>query len=345
MEGPRIPQESELGSIHRFLNEQLRPTADWSIANEYPTALGRSNIHNMRMITEGEQIISYALLKPMIVRTPHVILKVGAIGSVVTEGQHRGRGYSTQIISACLEEARLQSCDIAVLWTGLHDFYRKLGFELAGYEESFIINQPLQVPPAQLTYKKSTQIAAEAILRLYQQHTVQTHRSLEDIQKYLRIPNANVYTAWGPNGKLEAFAVEGKGADLPNYIHEWAGSLPALLSLFNFILGDKGQEFVVMAPRHSLQLIKALRTQNVPQHEGFLGMIRVLNQSQIRAKVERAFKNVGQEAPELRDLNERDLVRFLFGPWDGEIQNQLQALGQEQDILPLRFWLWGWDSV
>src|SRR5690606_7372923 len=116
-------------------------------------------------------------------------------------------------------------CDIAVLWTNLYEFYQKIGFELAGYEESFQIERKLAVPPAELTFKTGAKVSPEAILRLYQKHTVQTHRSVEDIRRFLLIPRSIVHTAWNSAGLLEAFAVEGKGADLTDYVHEWSGSL------------------------------------------------------------------------------------------------------------------------
>ena len=95
MEGPRSPTENEFDRVLDFLNGQLRPDSQWSIAQEYPTALSTTNLHNMRIITENERILSHAVLKPLIVKTPHVVLKVGAIGSVVTDESARGQGLST----------------------------------------------------------------------------------------------------------------------------------------------------------------------------------------------------------------------------------------------------------
>jgi GNAT superfamily N-acetyltransferase len=367
MEGPRAPHEAELPRLYQFLNQSLRPQADWSIASEYPTALSKANLHNMRIITDQEKILSHAVLKPLIVRTPHVVLKVGAIGSVVTDESYRGQGLSRQIMESCLAEARAQDCDIAVLWTQLYDFYRKLGFELAGFEESFVIDRPLEDgtsknvggkgPP--LIFKKGAQVAPEAILRVYQKHTVQTHRTAEDVRRFLQIPRARVYTAWDPQGSLEAYAVEGKGADLTNYIHEWSGSVPALFSLFNYILKDINGgtvqpsaviradapkaatgSFVLIAPRHSVQLIQALNVQGIFQHEGFLGMIKIIHREQLVEKVVRAFNSVSAAA--FDELSDSELTKIFFGPWDRTVK---KMDGLHTDILPLRFWLWGWDSI
>ncbi|PWU21335.1 MAG: GNAT family N-acetyltransferase, partial [Bdellovibrio sp.] len=266
-------------------------------------------------------------------------------GSVVTEESHRGQGLSRQILQSCLEEATNQGCDIAVLWTQLHDFYRKMGFELAGFEESFVIDRPLEVPPAPLEIKKGFQVAPEAILRLYQKHTVATHRTLEDFRSFLQIPQSQLYTAWSPAGSLEAFAVEGKGSDLTDYIHEWSGSIPALFALFNFILSEKKRSFVLIAPRHSVQLMKAFQHQGVFHHEGFLGMIKILKREQLIAKVDRACKALGIPGPDVKTLTEAALVRLFFGPWSETEPTLLSPQLMSLNVLPLRFWLWGWDSV
>jgi hypothetical protein len=85
MEGPRPPIESEYDRVLEFLDNRLRPHSPWSIASEYPTALSRSNLNNIRIITEAEKVLSHAVLKPLIIKSPLAIFKVGAIGSVVAK--------------------------------------------------------------------------------------------------------------------------------------------------------------------------------------------------------------------------------------------------------------------
>ncbi|HRO67236.1 MAG TPA: GNAT family N-acetyltransferase, partial [Pseudobdellovibrionaceae bacterium] len=186
MEGPRSPAELELPRVIDFLNSSLREGVSWSISAEYPTALTTSNLHNMRIITEDEKIVSHAVLKPLVVKSPSVIFKVGAIGSVVTDPGHRNQGLSTQILNDCTAEAAKQQCDVAVLWTDKYDFYRRLGFELSGTEISLMIDGDFQASSATpLRFSDENRIAAEAIQRLYNQHTVGSVRSLEEIRRFL----------------------------------------------------------------------------------------------------------------------------------------------------------------
>lgn len=364
MEGPRSPREAELPTVLNFLDKKLRSESAWSISAEYPTALSSSNLHNMRIISEQDQVLSHAVIKPLIIKTPHIIFKAGAIGSVVTEDDHRGQGLSTQIIQDCLRIATEQSCDIAILWTDIFDFYRRLGFELGGSEYSFIIDENFDFPTGDLRFSTDSKISAEAIHRLYSKHTVNSVRSVEETRKFLSIPQTKVYTAWEPNGQLAAYAIEGKGMDLKGYLHEWGGSVSKLLPLFSFIRTFKNQSFVVICPKHATNLIAQFSALPVTLNQGFLGMIKFVNFDQLAAKIKRAFRAEGiadivlEKHPDFylfgagTDLytitNETDMVRMLFGPVNYRklaIFSKEETIQKFEKLLPLDFWIWGWDSI
>lgn len=345
MEGPRPPSVSEFPGVVEFLDAKLRPESQWSIAQEYPTALSPSNLHNMRIITDGDRVLSHAVMKPLLVKTPHVVLKVAAIGSVVTAEDCRGQGLSTRILESCLLEAQQQNCDIAVLWTDLHDFYRRIGFELAGYEESYKITEQLEVHGAKLTFRMTSQVDPEAVYRLMQKHTVMTHRTLDEVRRFLQIPNSRLYTAWSLDGRLEAFAVEGKGADLQDYIHEWSGGVSSLLQLFNFILMTKQKEFTIIAPHHSRSLGQALQARNVQHQQRPLGMIKPLAREPLTQKIMRAIGPQQNLPFDIRQLSDAEFTHLVFGPHDTELETLLCEFPRLSEVLPLRFWLWGWDSI
>lgn len=369
MEGPRSPAEAELPRVIDFLNSRLREGVDWSISAEYPTALTPSNMHNMRIITDAEKVLSHAVLKPVVVKSPHVIYKVGAIGSVVTDPSHRNQGLSTTVIKECIDEAVRQQCDIAVLWTDLYDFYRRMDFELAGTEMSLVIDKPIKGSTLPLRFSDDTKVSAEAVHRLYSAHTVGSVRMAEDIRKFMAIPKTRIYTAWEADGSLAAYAIEGKGADLGGYIHEWGGSVSKLLALLGWVKSRREGTLTLIAPRHSANLISQLQAQGALLNEGFLGMVKILNFDQLAAKIKRAFRAEGISdivlervggvngatggvmfgvGSELFTLDqETDVTRLLFGPVD---LNELDIFSEAARtklarLLPLPLWLWGWDSV
>ena len=363
MQGPRSPEVHEFSNVVEFLNQNLRENNSWPISSEYPTALTANNIHNMSIITEDEKIVSHAVLKTLIIKTPVSIFKIGAIGSVVTDPQHRQKGLSTKNIENCISLAAKQDCDMVILWTDKFDFYKKLGFELAGIEQTYILEKKVAVVNPKLKFLKDNKVDPDAILKLYAQHTVNSVRTTEDIRNYLKIPNSRIYTAWNEKNQLVAYAVEGKGIDLTNYVHEWAGHVDSLMDLFSFMQQENNQPLTVMVPSHSVNLRRQLEQTCSMSHQGFLGMIKILDYDRILNKVKKAFRAEGLEQVVFEMQNDEiifgygtdlytiknlsDLTQLLFGPLRPQDLNFVKPATQEKlaTLLPLPLWVWGWDSI
>ncbi|WP_409479206.1 GNAT family N-acetyltransferase [Pseudobdellovibrio sp. HCB154] len=360
---PRSPEQHEFDHVVDFLNHQLRADSTWPINSEYPTALTPSNIHNMSIIEEGGSILSHALIKPIITKTPYAIYKIGAIGSVVTDPSHRQQGLSTLNMQNCLAKATAQDCDLVMLWTDKTEFYQKFGFELAGFEHTYVIDKPLPTRSENIRIVKGTQVDPQALLKLYSQHSVASVRTLDEVQQYLKIPNANVYTAWSNTNQLLAYAVDGKGADLQTFIHEWAGQIDALLDIVSHIVKTENQPYHLMVPQHAKNLRKVLDDLQVFSHRGFLAMIRIHNFEAIATKVKKAFRAEGYDQIVLekqhgqivfgygQDLytldEEADLAKILFGPATIDEMTFIKPETRKvlATILPLPLWVWGWDSI
>lgn len=366
MHAPRSPELTEFNHVVSFLDDHLRKEAGWSIAKEYPTAITPNNIHNMSIIKDNDQVVAHALIKPLVVKSPHAIFKIAAIGSVVTSPDHRNHGFSTQNIEKCLELAQKQDCDLAILWTDQFDFYRKLGFELAGFEQTYMINQSFEVKNKKLRFIKDNKVDPAAIQKLYSQHTVHAIRTNEEIASFLRIPQCHLYTAWNEYNQIVAYAAEGKGIDLTNYIHEWGGQVEALIDLFSYIHSEKqksNQNLIVMCPSHSTNLKKHLSEVTQTNHLGYLGMIKPVNTEQFLNKIKKAFRSEGLEqivfekrensivfgyGADIYTLdNEKDLAQMIFGPTQINNMEFIKKETREKlaTLLPLPLWIWGWDSI
>lgn len=362
---PRSPSTTELNQVVDFLNKNLRLNVGWPITKEYPTALSSANLHNVSIITDASdnKILSHALLKPFICKTPYAIFKIGAIGSVVTDPQARNQGLSSKNLIHCLHKAREQDCDFVMLWSDQYDFYRKFGFELAGFEHSFIISKPQPIVNKDSQFVKGTQIDPSAILKLYNQHTVNSVRTPEEIRQYLNIPNSHVYTMWNRQNQLMAYAVEGKGVDLQNYIHEWGGSTPDIIDLLSYMIQSENQTYTFICPHHSINLKNRLKMICDYSNDGFLGLIKINNFERLAEKIKKVLlaEGYGQITLEKKDeqiifghksdlytlKNENDFVKLVCGP---KHMKDLGFVSGEtckvfEKIFPMPLWVWGWDSV
>ncbi len=364
MEGPRPLFEHELGDLIRFLSTHLRPGKQWSIADEYPLAIHDSNLNNVRVIREENNFLSVAVMKTLVIKSPVGIFKVAAIGSVVTNPEHRNQGLSRQILEDCLTSARAHGCDFAILWTDLFDFYRKLGFELAGTEISLTIPATFKCADAPgLKFLNTNRVDPEAILRLYSQHSTGSVRTVDEIRRLLQIPNSRVFTAWDEQNKLQAYAVEGKGADLDGYIHEWGGGVSKLLPLLRYAIQQQKRPLTLISPSHSANLIRQLVAGGATEHSGVLGMIKLLNPPGFMAKIKKYIRAMGVDDVVLEPRegryylgykqeifstdSETDIVRLVFGPLKA---SQLHPFDKEtaevfERLFPISMWIWGWDSV
>ncbi|MCC6276750.1 MAG: GNAT family N-acetyltransferase [Oligoflexia bacterium] len=363
MEGPRAPTNQEYNELLNFLNGSLRTQSGWSISDEYPTALTPANIHNLRIIKEQDQILSHAAIRPVIIKTRIGLFKVGCIGSVITRETHRNLGLSQQVMNECLKTIKDQGCDIAILWSDLYDFYSRLGFQLAGTEVSLLLDKEFPGPKG-FRITEGNRIDPQALHRVYSQHTVSSVRTLQDFEKYLKIPNSRVYTAWNAQNQLVGYAIEGKGADLQGYIHEWGGHIESLTALFSYIRTHTGKPVTVIAPQHAYSLIKRMESFGAQKVNGHLGMIKITNPASVFSKIGRSARQewgVNQFVLEQRGNDyffgigdqlfktdrEADIVRLIFGP---EKPSQIHDCGPQVNaaldkILPVDMWIWGWDSV
>lgn len=361
----KIPQSSEWSQINEFLTKNLRAHASWTVKDEYPLAFSEGNLANSRIIKENENVVAHAVLQTHLIKTQYHLFKVGLIGSVVTSPEYRGRGFSSEILKSCLQASQQQACDFAILWTDLFNFYGKHGFELAGSELAFEIPTDFSPPVKEtLRFLDTNKISADAILKVYNKHSLRTLRRVEDVQKYLNIPQSKVYSAWNKmTGQLEAYCVLGKGADFTNYVHEWGGSVSSLLATLHHMVRTENKKLTVICPPQCTNLIANLEAYKAEKFFGILAMIKIVNPTQICKKIKKGARALGFDnfAFEHRDGKyyfgcgseiyqtdcDQDIVRLIFGPTKPD---QIHKFGPEtlevfNEIFPIPFWVWGWDSI
>ena len=370
---PSLTPDQELAQIVEFVTRYMR-SADipWNVAQEYPHVfLPKNLIYMKRKYSDQGELIAHALWQPLLIQTPRLNWKLARIGSVVTHPEYRRQGYSRKVMDECVDEARQQGCDMAVLWSDQTEFYTRLGFIPCGYEELFVIDHPLKNPISQNIQEQQVRVTQAvdpaAILRLYQQHTIRSIRCAEDIRKYLHIPGAQVWTLWSTaNGHLLAYAVMGKGADFPQVIHEWGGRLPDLLYLVEQLRQSQPNGVVYwLIGAHSLQLIRTLQGQGFVGWERPLAWVKLLSCSRFAKKLQLLLLPQAHRFHPVELRRESSAIRLLWGDewayWPSEQDFLLHVLGSPtqqgrvessarlaqlfEQVLPLEWWVWGWDSI
>lgn len=349
-------------SILRFLNNELRPSATWSIEKEYPTILGIDNSPNMLTIQRNADIVAHAAYYPFQFDTPSIALRYAAIGSVVAAAAHRGQGHGRTIMQKTLNAVAKQNFDFSILWSDLDHFYAPWNFYPCGHESQLRVSRTSTGPAAHAHatrvgnngHRKLSALAGD-FLDLYNRQSCRVTRSLETMRAYLQIPNMRV--AWRMrNQQLCAYAIEGKGDDLNGHIHEWQGSHDdvnaCITKLFELTPVD---EFILMAPDSSVFADKSLTT------PGVLGLIRIhdpvhlwqrLNghtRFQLHCKEAHSFYITDPQQHMSQILDWQQTTLLFFGH-----PNQQEAIFTNPDMqqqfntevcTPYPFFIWGLDSV
>jgi N-acetylglutamate synthase-like GNAT family acetyltransferase len=356
---------SEWTQLSQFLDQQLRAQVQWSLHDEYPLAFSEKNRNNIHIIKEKDRVVAHAVVHPSMIKTHYHLFKVGLIGSVVTDSAKRGQGLSRNLLKKCLQTCEDSGCDLAMLWTDLFNFYAKFGFEMAGSEIALQVDASYQ-PEIKTSVKviEGSQVSTEALLKIYNQHNLRSIRTAKDIEKFLNIPQTEVYSAWNQQtNAIEAYCIVGKGADFTNYVHEWGGGVIALQTLLKHIQTKKQAVVTLITPPQCQNLIKSMQAAGAKKYFGVLGMIAIINPLSFCKKIKKGARALGYQdfIFEYRDAqyyfgyghevyqtdSAQDIVRLVFGPAKPEQIHSFseKALGALKDIFPIPFWVWGWDSI
>ena len=341
------------------------------IAPEYPLLFGAhadDREHGFVTIeSEGRVVSACALLRrTLIVRQQR--LPVGLIGSVATLPEHRGRGFAARALAAAEDELREGGALLAILWADHPTFYGKRGWLPFGGENDFVL--PATVArhlPTEGGIRPRTPADDVAIHALYETHPERVERSLAETSALLACPDMEVLVSerWQ---RILGYACLGRGADLAQAVHEWAGDAQTVLALARALIerraaaGDE-RDLVLMAPLSANDLAARLGELGVAPIPGILGMAKILAP---RACAELAARRLDRRGElDVRDdpsangtlrlcnakaqvaCTDADLLEILFAARGDRTRAETVAttLGLPKDRLPFEPFVWGLDSI
>ncbi len=250
-EEPRAPDLAEFADVTRLATQLLRAEGSSSVHLDYPHIFAQENLAGIRVIGCDQRIVALTATDRFVLRSGDRRLMLGGIGSVATDARYQGRGFASRLVEdACLRLAD-QGVAIAVLWSDIPEFYERLGFRWAGTELFFQLHSDLWQARRSLQRFRIGPVTPDDIDqvdRLHRQLPV-WHERCETLWKgFLSIPHSRFLGAW-MDDQLFAYLAIGKGADMVNHVHEWAGDGEALRLLVESLFDRYHYETItVMGP-------------------------------------------------------------------------------------------------
>ncbi|MEE9281739.1 MAG: GNAT family N-acetyltransferase [Myxococcota bacterium] len=230
-------------ALERFLDLEFDGTP--GVAREFPLLVAPRNPGRSRVLREGGEILSHAAWRPLELVLGTRRVHAAGVGLVTTAVGRRGCGLAARVISSCLEAARAEGAEVAVLFGRPSALYSRLGFVLAGRERVTRVDPDLAASIAEIRCGGVDDAAR--LLPLLERHPLRVSRSAEDFAALLDIPDTLLYVA-ERGGAPTAYCVLGKGRDLGGVIHEWAGAPEAVEALLRGVAAIRSQSLVVIGP-------------------------------------------------------------------------------------------------
>jgi hypothetical protein len=164
------------------------------------------------------------------------------------------------------------------------------------------------------------------------------------------------------NKAFSSYAIMGKGADFPNYIHEWAGDGDHLFQILKSMRQIASQPLTIISDNPSHLLFIKLIKLGALLHNGYLGMIKPICIEKLLIKINNYFEKkqipiqIQKQGPHyiityenliLNLLSDQELSALIFGrDKPSEHFKQRNPILKSLDPhFPLPLFIWGMDSV
>lgn len=365
-EGPRACGPYELPGVLDLINLVLRtlnvpPGAPhrWpSMGFDYPHVYHPGNLDNIRVVLRDGRVVASVGIYSTVVRTPRGEISVGGINAVATHPDFRRLGLASAVMTDAHARMRAEGHQIALLGTGIQDFYRRLGWESAGRQLRFVFdrgNITFLPDPAFMEITEDWRPHAVELCALHNAEPMVSPRSVETFVLLLERKLKRIFVA-SRGGRVVAYAGV---SDLA--IREYGGVADDVAALVRGVfraIDDPDARTSERAPGQRATIELAVTTPTVNSHFpgllqrlgipftlSYLGMIKILDAPCLFDALEIHDVALDQRAGAWilryngleRGITERELVKLVFGP-------ELFS-GFAPDVFPVDFFQWPLDRV
>lgn len=337
------------------------------IAPEYPLVFAGSESAAFVVDELGGEAASVcALLERTLVVRGRAI-RAGLIGSVATDPRWRGQGRCSAVLAAAEQELARRGALLAILWADDVAYYEKRGWRRFGWEIDYTIPAACAQEMPEATNVRERRPADDGqIHELYLLHPERVARTLADTSALLACPGMEVLVIerWG---RVAGYTCLGRGADMQNVVHEWAGDAQALLALLRANIERRQQRGVaddlfLIAPPSAVDVAERLAKTGAQMTQGVVGMGKIVRPQEagalaaelldrrggVRCSAALADGGVALEGPKGQvNCTREALFDVLFAAHAARsmVENVGGRLGVPGVELPLTPFVWGLDSI
>ena len=316
-----IRVESERPSSHdreeviAFLDRILRPGGALSVSEDLPLLLGPDARSEQRVIRLDGRIAAHAAMLPTECKLGEQKLALGVIGAVATDPAHRGKGLASALVRSLVAHAAKERIPLVLLWSEAPGFYERLGFVEGGRETIHVFDREPPLPRDDFRVRRARKDDLTAMRFLHAREPSGLRRGPREWEILFAMP-ATRFHVLERQGRIAAYGVVGKGADLQGCIHEWGGEESLVTALVAGIMRNEDlKEIFVMTPPWKRAAADLLSGAGSEEHTGALAMLRINDAPALCSLARGAHRGNRPEParPLPAEHDSQALVRALFG--------------------------------
>jgi predicted N-acetyltransferase YhbS len=258
--------DHDLNDVNQLVSNAFGYQAPHAFFDDFP--IWKSNQVVRLGILHEKKLVSHVGIHFAEIHGSDTTHKVALIGAVATDLNHRGQGYSSNLLKEAIRRAEEKKCEWIFLWGSEHEFYEKLGFLLAGSQSRVL----LAALPHVLTHRDprvKTGLTDQIFNFLVNRKTGMVLKP-EDRDWFFSHKTVKWFYTEAPF----AFVAFERGLDLPHLVHEWGGDEEQLKVLFSHVLSFDPQaqllgahEDVIKAGAEELSIIEEYLCLARPTHK------------------------------------------------------------------------------
>jgi ribosomal protein S18 acetylase RimI-like enzyme len=334
-----------------------------SIAQDFPHIYCSDNAENVLIVTDGERVIGSTGISINDVQLGDVRMRIGGINCVTTLPEYRKRGLGKALMEAAHTRMADEGCHVGLLGTAIPNWYRRLGWELAGRSRSYSLNRGnidlLPELPAGHEFEMAEPSPSAEVLAVHHSDRLGGIRTEATFGRLLAAKKTGGMALARKGGAVAAYLLTSG-----SHIQEWGGPAEITAGLLrawfkhvddlSVSTSDRKKDektplsldaVSLPAPPTGHGLMALLDEIRIPHHVGYPALMRLLNPQGVLTAFGHDDITVTQSGDaftvrrgrEEATLGIRALAKLLFGPE--------RVSDFANDILPLPLWQWPLEGV